>query len=503
MSLSLFRPTQVRAMDQRAFDAGVAEAALMERAAGHLARAILGAGRRGYGLRVGLACGKGNNGGDGLAAARLLLDAGAHPVVHVLGGAEALEGAPASMRDRYLARGGRIVDDLATALTEADVVVDCLLGTGTAGAPRPPYDAAVRALNASPAPTVACDLPTGVDADTGAVPGDAVRATLTLTLAARKRGLHLAPARSYVGRLVVGDLGLVDPEDAPVAHVLEPADVAALVPEPDEGSEKRTAGVVVVLAGSPGMAGAAVLAARGAAAAGAGLVTVATADVGLVASVIPEALTAEVDVTALPEEALARVRAALAGADALVIGPGLGHGDAQRGLVRRLIEEVELPLVLDADGLNVFRHDARRLADHASPSLVLTPHRRELARLLAEDVWDERIERVPELAAELGATVVAKGPGSIVASGGGTGRGEVWVNPTGGPALATGGTGDVLSGLTGALLAQDPRPATVAASVWLHGRAGEVAAAAGHPRSVTALDVAAAFPTALRSLPRP
>lgn len=499
MSLPLFRPAQVRAMDQRAFGAGVEESALMECAAGHLARAVLAAGGRGYGLRVGIVCGKGNNGGDGLAAARLLLSAGAFPLVHVLGGAEALEGVPAIMRDRFLSVGGRIADELSAAIDGADVVVDCLLGTGTSGAPRPPYDAAVHALNAAPAPTVACDLPTGVDADTGAVPGEAIRAAVTVTLAARKRGLYLAPASAFVGRLVVGALGLVTAEDRPAAHVLEVADVAALVPEPEAGREKRTAGVVVVLAGSPGMAGAAVLAARGAYAAGAGLVTVATADVGLVTTVIPEALTAEVDVTELPEEALARLRDALEGADALVVGPGLGHGDAQQRIVRRLVAETELPLVLDADGLNVFRHEAGRLADHASPLLVGTPHRRELARLLGEDVWDQRVERVPEMATEIGATLVAKGPGSLVAAPGG----DVWVNPTGGPALATGGTGDVLSGLTGALVAQVPEPATVAAAVWLHGRAGDLAAAAGHPRSVTALDVAASMPQALCSLRDP
>jgi len=491
----LFTPAQVREMDRRAIAGGVPAAALMDRAAGHLARGIVRAGGRAYGLRVALLCGRGNNGGDGLAAGRRLLRVGAAPVAVLVAGEDALGPDGARELRAYRAAGGRLAATVDEALAGAAVAVDCLLGTGARGAPRPPLDRAVHALGAFDGPVVACDLPTGVDADTGAVPGPAVRADLTVTFGARKRGLALWPARGHVGEEVVGDLGIVTAVDDPVARVLEAGDVARLVPPPAPDAEKRTRGVVVVLAGSPGMAGAAVMAARGALRAGAGLVTVATGDPSLVTAAVPEALTVRIR-PGDPDAAFAALAPALAGADALAVGPGLGHGDDVAALVHRLVREVTVPLVLDADGINVFRGDAAALSDHPSPLLVLTPHVRELARLAGEDVWAQRAARLPELAAALGTVVVAKGPGTVVAAP----DGRTWVNPTGSPALATGGTGDVLTGVTATLVAQRPDAASVAAAVWLHGRAGELAAATLHPRSATALDTAAALPPALRTL---
>lgn len=499
----LYTPAQVRGMDERAFGRGETSLALMERAAGHLARAVLAAGGRGYGLRVGILAGTGNNGGDGLAAARRLLDAGAWPVVCLVGDAERLSGDAAAQLTRWQALGGRVVDQPGDALDRADVAVDCLLGTGARGAPRQPYADAVADLDtarAAATPVVACDTPTGVDADTGAVPGEAVRADTTVTLGADKRGLHVWPGRGHAGRIVVGELGIVDSGDEPAAHVLEPADVATLVPAPDPRAHKRSRGVVTVLAGGPGMSGAPTLVARGAMAAGAGLVTVATpASVrDLVAPTVPEAVT-----LALPEgdpdAAFAALSEQLATADVLALGPGLGVAEPMRTLVRRLVAEAELPVVCDADGLNAFRHEGAALADHAAP-LVLTPHQRELTRLLgpqaSPDVWEQRVTTVPETAAAWDATIVAKGPGSLTAAP----DGRVWVNPTGGPALATAGTGDVLTGIVGALLTHSAAPDSVAAAVYLQGLAGDLAAAETAVHSVTALDVAAAVPTALRAI---
>ncbi len=257
----------------------------------------------------------------------------------------------------------------------------------------------------------------------------------------------------------------------------------------------------MIVAGSPGMAGAAVMAARGAMRAGAGLVTVATGDPSRVTAAVPEALTVRIE-PGDPDAAFAALAPALAGADALAVGPGLGHGEAVAALVHRLVREVAVPLVLDADGINVFRGDAAALADHATPLLVLTPHARELARVTGlgtDQAYARRAVLLPELAASWGAVVVAKGPGTLIAAPGG----GAWVTPTGSPALSTGGTGDVLTGMAATLVAQRPDPASVAAAVWLHGRAGELAAATLHPRSVTALDVADAIPPALRTLPAP
>lgn len=495
--IPLYTPAQVRALDERAAAAGTPVRQLMERAAGHLARAAVELGGRAYGLRVALLCGRGNNGGDGIAAGRRLLRLGAAPTVALVAGEDALGAEGVDQLRRYRAAGGRVAGSVAAALSGADVAVDCLLGTGASGAPRWPFDAAVDALNAFAGPVLACDLPTGVDADSGQVPGTAVEADVTLTLAARKRGLALWPARFHVGREVLGDIGL-DLADQPVAGVPELGDIAALVPRPVQIGDKRSRGVVVVLAGSPGMAGAAILVARGAMAAGAGLVTVATGDPDLVTAAVPEALTARVPPDD-PEQAFEVVATALRGADALGIGPGLGHDRATVALVRRLVREVGVPLVLDADGINAFRGEGDALADHAAPLLALTPHERELARLVdGEDVWSRRAEVVPDRAKAWNAVVVAKGPGTLVAAP----DGRVWVNPTGSAALAHGGTGDVLTGMTTTLVAQRPDPGSVAAAVYLHGLAGERAAARSHPRSVTALDVAAAVPEALSALER-
>lgn len=493
--IPLFTPAQVRALDERAIRGGTAVAVLMERAAGHLARAVIARAGWAYGLRVGLLCGKGNNGGDGIAAARRLLDLGAAPVVALVGGEDALGPEGVAQLRRYRAVGGRVAD-MADALRDADVAVDCLLGTGTSGPPRPPFDTAVDALNAFPGPVIACDLPTGVDAETGAVPGPAVRADLTVTLGARKLGLALWPARGHVGHEVFADLGL--PLAAPAAEVPEPADVAALLPVPPPQAHKRTRGVVVILAGSPGMAGAAVMVARGAMGAGAGLVTVATGDTALITATVPEAFTAKVPFEDA-DAAFEVVASRLEDADALAVGPGLGHDEHARVLVHRLVREIDLPLVLDADGINAFKDEGDALADHASALLTLTPHAREFARLLGPlgpEAWTRRATAVPEKAKRWNAVLVAKGPGTLVAAP----DGRLWINPTGSAALGTGGTGDVLTGMTAALLAQRAEPESVMAAVYLHGLAGQRAAAASTTRSATSLDVASAIPVALRAL---
>jgi NAD(P)H-hydrate epimerase len=497
----LFTPGGVQEMDTRAFSRGATSSGLMETAAGHLARAVRAVAGGGYGLRVAVLCGKGNNGGDGIAAARRLLDAGAAPTVCLLSDEAALSDDAAAQLARYRALGGRVGGDVADALVGADVGVDCLLGTGSLGAPRQPYADAVEALNAADAPVVACDTPTGVDADTGEVPGAAVRAERTVALAAHKRGHWLWPGRGCCGDIVLGELGIADADDEPVARVLEPAEAASWAQPPAADSDKRSRGVVTVVAGSPGMSGAAVMTARGAMAAGAGLVTVATPTPARypVAASLPEAVT-----VALADDADAafdQVATQAEDADCVALGPGLGLADSTVTLIRRLVAELEVPVVVDADGLNAFRHDGDALAEHAPPLLVLTPHARELARLVERpvaDIWPRRAELLPERARAWGAVVVAKGAGSLVA----TPDGRSWINPTGTGALATAGTGDVLTGITGALVAQHPAPDAVAAAAYLHGLAGQAAADASHPRSVTALDVAAATPTALGWLDR-
>ncbi len=509
----LVTPESARQGDEAAVAGGETWVGLMRRAAGHLARGVLDVAGGAYGRRVVLLVGKGDNGGDGWAAAGLLRAAGAAPTVVALHGTdtEASE-ATAHFRSRWLDTGGRTVtglDRLAALLAEADVVVDCLLGTGTTGAPRGEVGDAVEAVvdardrRGGDLRVVACDVPTGVDATTGAVPGSAVTADLTVTFGAVKQGLLLHPAARHVGRLQVGSLG----ERYPVLDrgwAALTAGGAAPAPLADD-AEKRTRGVALAVVGSVGAAGAAALCARGLLSGGAGLVTAAVpAPIqSTVAPLVPPAMTRAVAAAdgAISAAAIGDLDDAASdweGVDVVVAGPGLTPRDGTRKVVEHLLAHAPR-LVLDADALNVFRDDPEALGEHAGP-LVLTPHARELAPIRGrDDVADHERARVArEVADRLGATVVAKGPATVVAAP----DGRTWVTPVGGPALATGGTGDVLSGLVGAAAATaDDVPLAVARAVWQHGFAGDVLGARLAGR-LTADVLAGELPAVLDSLRR-
>ncbi|HSK22002.1 MAG TPA: NAD(P)H-hydrate dehydratase [Egicoccus sp.] len=498
-----------RAGDEAAVGAGDTWLGLMERAGGHLARGVIRLAGRGYGLRVAVLVGKGNNGGDGWVAARRLTAYGAQAwVVATHGPDEALSPESAVNRDRWLASGGRVswsLDGLGTALGWADVAVDALLGTGVTGAPRGAAATAANALHDARAvglPIVACDIPSGVGADDGAAPDGAVVADLTVTFGGIKRGLLLHPGAAHAGRVVLGDLGpaYLAPDGPWVAL----SALGARPPRLGAAADKRERGVVLVVAGAVGTSGAAALCSAGALADGAGLVTVA----------VPEPIRAEVaahhpsamvhglpvggDGTLSPDAVHALPD--LDGFDAVVAGPGLGHGPGAAAVVGHLRRGARR-LVLDADALNVHRDDPDALADHAG-ALVLTPHERELARLGGgedgRDAWANRVRRVPDLAARLDAVVVAKGPGTIVAAP----HGRVWVTPDGGPALGSGGTGDVLAGIIGAAIApatSEAVPLAVARAVWWHAAAG-VRAGGDRADRATAVDMLAALPGVLGDL---
>jgi ADP-dependent NAD(P)H-hydrate dehydratase / NAD(P)H-hydrate epimerase len=507
-TVPLLDAAAARAGDRAAVAGGETWAGLMVRAAGHLARGVLTAAGRGYGLRVTIVVGKGNNGGDGWAAARRLArEAGASVWVVAPDGLDVeLSPEAGEHRTAWLAGPGRVssgVDDLDRALDRCDIAVDALLGTGISGAPRGPAAVAVAALRRAHdrgIPVVACDIPSGVSSDDGSAGDGAVRADLTVTFGGMKRGLLLHPGVAHAGRVLLGELGPgYDPG---------PSDWQALTPQGAAprslaaDADKRARGVVLAVAGAVGTSGAAALAGRGAIAAGAGLVTVATpepvrAEVAAAhASLMVRALHADetgavaVDaVHALPD---------LAGVDVVAAGPGLGHGAGTAALVAHLRRHAPR-LVLDADALNVHRDDPSRLADHAG-ALVLTPHERELARLGGgddgPDAWANRVARVPRLAERFGATIVAKGPGTIVAAP----DGRVWVTPVGGPASGAGGTGDVLTGVIATAIASaDDIPAAVARAVWWHAAAGDAAGASCAGRA-SALDLLAALPAVLAEL---
>lgn len=482
----LLLPDELGASDQFAIAQGIAGFTLMQRAAAHLARtalAVLPAGP------IAVLCGPGNNGGDGLVAAQLLHDAGRDVRVLATRDPNGYRGDAALARDACTLPIEPWQQD---ALTGAASAIDALLGTGATGAPRGVEADAVRALASASIPVVACDLPTGVDAATGVVPGVAVEAKVTVTFHRPSPGHVIRPGKHHTGRLIVADIGI--PEGAPVrpsAGLLRDA-VAQLLPTRAGDSHKFSAGSVVVVGGAPRYPGAAVLAARGAQRGGAGYVIAATAPSAATAL---HAAAPEVISWPWPREGdlgdWLRGRLGERG-DAVVAGPGLGDGEAAGQVIAAAHASV-LPLVLDADGLGPFAAAPQRLRRDAP--LVITPHAGELGRLLdrsAPQIAAARAASATEAAAASGAVVVLKGDDTIVADP----SGRLAVNDLPAPALATAGTGDVLAGLTGALLAAGVPAFTAAcAAVRLHARAGVAAARLrGSADGVVAWDVAELLP---------
>jgi NAD(P)H-hydrate epimerase len=491
--------------DAAAIAAGMPSLVLMERAG----RAVALAARRlaggTYGRRIAVVCGKGNNAGDGFVAARLLASWGAAPVVVLLDRADALRG---DARTNF-ARLGLVPvagpGDLARTLRRADVVVDAIVGTGFRGSLEEVAGEAVGAIGNAGLPVVAVDIPSGVDGATGRVEGPAVRATTTVTMAALKTGLVLAPGCEHAGTVEVADIGIGDEHIDAGIFLPEEADVAALLPARPLTAHKRSVGTVLVVAGSVGMAGAAVLSAGGALRAGAGLVTVATA-----ASLLPQIVAAVVEATTLPlpetdrgsiDAGAAQAVLERAGSmDAVALGPGLTTHPATVQLVRRLVAGLDRPLVLDADGINAVSPADRTLPGRRDRPTVLTPHAGELARLLSTssgEVGTDRVGAARAAAGRTGAVVLLKGFPTVVAGP----DGDTVVVPTGGPALATGGTGDVLTGVVAALLASGLDPlAAAGGGAWIHGTAGDEVAAARGVRGSAAGDLLEALPHVLRRL---
>jgi len=472
---------EMRAWDEHAILAlGVPEAVLME-AAGRAAAAVV---QRLYPRgRVVCAVGGGNNGGDAMVVARTLRAWGREvAVVH----AGPRRPAPGLLHGWEVdsVDAGRMED----AFRGAGVIVDGLLGTGAAGAPRGVYADAIAAMNGSGRPIVALDGPSGVELTTGRAEGAAVRAEVTVTFGAPKRGLLLFPGRTLAGRIVAVEIGFPPlADDAASARLLTPAWArAVLLPVPPD-AHKGTMGRVVIVAGREGMAGACVLAGSGALRAGAGMAVLVSpgANRTILQTALPEALYVDRDA---PEDGF------LAGARAVVAGPALGTDDGALALLRRIAREGEAPLLLDADAVTLLsRHPDLREEIGARP-LLLTPHPGEMGRLLSKpagEVTADPFGAAAEAAERFRCAVLLKGAPSLVAV-----PGEAtWVSVAGHSGLATGGNGDVLSGVIGAFLARGMAPAEAAgAALYFAGRAAELA---GRGRGLIPRDVADALPEAL------
>lgn len=496
---------QTRAVEQHATEAGVSLAALMRSAGAAVAAEV--SQRVPEGPLVVL-CGPGNNGGDGWAAARELFVAGRD--VHVLSTREPgrLSGPAAEAALDAISAGvawGVPADAPSVSeLASAAGVIDALLGIGAALPLRDPLPAWCSAINACGAFVLSADQPTGIDTDTGAASDAAVHADCTVTFTAPKRGLLLFPGAAHAGEVVVADIGirpaLADLRDAPEVWTAE--EYATLLPLPAPDAHKNARGRLLVIAGSAHYPGAAVLAARAAMRAGAGYVTLAVPD-PIVHVAQSHLLSAPV--VGLPasggrtfSSASASMALDLASDyDAVVLGPGITVADGAAAMARTVAAQLTKPLLVDADGLNAFI-DATHLLEGRDFPTVLTPHPGELARLLGTRASRIQADRVSSSARLAGSqrAVVLKGAGTVTSS-----DGRQVMNTSGSPALATAGSGDVLSGIIGSFLAQGLSPLDAGAlGAYIHGRAGESAAADLTPMCVTAEDIDRYLPVAVGQL---
>jgi ADP-dependent NAD(P)H-hydrate dehydratase / NAD(P)H-hydrate epimerase len=493
-------------LEREAEARGTSVSALMERAGTAVAHAAVELAGGAYGRRAVVVCGKGNNGGDGMVAARSLAAWGVRPAVVLMADPSELAG-PAAESFRALRAAGVPWSGfdgtrLRRELDRADVAVDAIFGTGLRGAPREPHAAAISALGGSDLPVVAVDVPSGVESDTGAVHGASVRASVMVALGAPKVGNVLPPGAAHGGRLRIVNIGFPEelvsgPGPWDVA-LLERGDAPLPLPRGPEANKREA--VVLAVGGSAGMAGAPRLVALGAYRAGAGLVTLGVPEgiLGIVQSSLVEAT-----FVSLPQGA----EGALGGgawealapsaerADAVAIGPGLTTDGDAPSVVSGVVRECPVPLVVDADALNAFAGRPSALADRRAPA-VLTPHEGELARLLGcsvADVRGDRIAMARKAATEANAAVLLKGWRTVVVRP----DGRAHVVGTGTPVLATGGSGDVLTGTIAAFAARGMEifEAAVGAA-YVHGVAGRIAGARTGEGSL-ACDVAASIPEAL------
>jgi ADP-dependent NAD(P)H-hydrate dehydratase / NAD(P)H-hydrate epimerase len=463
--------------------------------------------------RVVIIAGKGNNGGDGFVIGRLLRKHQVRAEVVLLGKQQDVKGDAARML-AALRRARVAVAEVATSndvagLAErfegAALLVDAVFGTGLNAPVDGRHADVLHLMNSCGVPIFAVDIPSGLDADRGTPLGVAIQAEATATFGFAKIGQVVYPGVEHVGTLAVVDIG-IPPEAVaavqPSTRLLEEAEVARLVPVRAAEAHKGTCGHVLVIAGSRGHTGAALLAAHGACCAGAGLTTLAgPASLNtILCSGVPEAMTALLaDKDGLVQFDESQIRALLEGKTAVIVGPGIGvHEDAQR-LVRFLLAEIALPMVVDADALSCLARDLDVLRT-APAQALLTPHPGEMARLLnaaTASVQADRVATARQFAQAYNCVMVLKGARSVIAAP----DGSAWINPTGNPGMASGGMGDALSGILGGLLAQGVPPADAAClGVYLHGAVADHIAAARGPIGFLASDVIAGVPTGMARL---
>ena len=507
---------QMREADRQTInDIGIPSIVLMENAGRQTVAAMEAAFDGLAASRVGVLCGRGNNGGDGFVVARTLVQRGIETIVFLLGSVSEVRG-DARTNLEILGRIGLTVVEVTNAqewelhfseVSECDLLVDAILGTGFHGRLNGLLETVVADVNELPVPVVAIDLPTGVSADSNEINGESIDAAMTVTLAAPKIPLVLPPADMRCGDLVIADIGIpapiIDEVDGPYLELLTRERMRELIPVRAAESHKCDFGRVLIVGGSLGKTGAAHLAAAGALRSGAGLVTIATprSCVPILSAMGAEYMTLPLEET--PEGTIDYVgvdRILEFPADVIVMGPGLGTSPSTAAFVQAVVERAGVPLVLDADALNAFAGEPERLVARDEVEIIVTPHPGEMARLLnraVDAVQHNRLEVAREFAAAHRLHVVLKGHRTIIAGP----ENRAFINLTGNAGMATGGTGDVLTGMIAAWFGQllDPESACQIA-VYLHGLAGDHAAADEGEVSLVATDVVTSISEALLEL---
>ena len=497
---------QMREADRRTIDeVGIPGVVLMENAGRQAVAAMEAAFDDLASSKVGVLCGLGNNGGDGFVVARTLIQRGIETGVFLLGSVADVRG-DARTNLEILGRIGLTAVEITNAqewalhfseIAECDVLVDAILGTGFHGQLSGLLETVVADVNGLGVPVVAIDLPTGLSADSHEVAGEAIEASMTVTLAAPKLPLVLPPADTHAGDLVIADIGIphpiLDDVDGPYIELLTRDRMREIVPVRTSESHKGDFGRVLLIAGSMGKTGAAHLAALGALRSGAGLVTIATprSCVPIIAAMAPEYMTFPLDETTsgtVDFSALERVLEMRS--DVIAIGPGLGQDPSTAAFVQGLVERAGVPLVLDADALNAFSGDPDRLMGRDGVDVIITPHPGEMARLVdtsVDAVQHDRLRYAAEFAVAHRVHVVLKGHRTVIAGP----ENRVFINLTGNAGMATGGTGDLLTGMIAAWFAQLlDAEAACKLSVYLHGTAGDLAEADEGEVALMANDVA-------------
>ncbi|MGB9736225.1 MAG: NAD(P)H-hydrate dehydratase [bacterium] len=507
----------MRNLDKKTVEAfGINSIVLMENAGRSVAQTIIKEFNAQAKKGVVVFCGKGNNGGDGFVTARHLINRGYHVDVVFFGKKDELKG-DALTNYTALSRIIDIIHELKDAtefdktdinLKEKGLIVDALLGTGINGVVKEPFYGAINLINNSGLPVIAVDIPSGIDADTGAVAGVSVKAKKTVTFGLAKIGLVVYPGVEFAGEVEVVDISIPDKlikQTYIPYNLVDHTYVSSLLKPRNYNTNKGDYGHTLIIAGSEGKSGAGILSAKGALRAGSGLVTIAGPE-GLmpvyettVLEALKEPLT-ETLTGVIDRSAINQVEKLLQTRDVVAIGPGIGTEPQTAEFVFELIRRCKIPIVIDADGINIIASDPQVLVESNNEHIVLTPHPGEFGRLVnmnPKEVNKDRIGLASEFAKKYKCTLVLKGARTVIANK----DGEVWVNPTGNPGMSTGGMGDVLTGIIAGLIATGLNPQEAAiAGVFIHGMAGDIIYAYHRNSAVLASEILDRIPYVLSSL---